>query len=169
MTTENTQVAVATQKPAGVARFTPAQVQAASLESGTAIPALAEAKVIPLPIGTEYWSPEAEGETKRCYVAGIEEAEIVDPNTGEVRRMPAVMLLEVIEDEKGRRAAKWMNAGKVLVGNIQSAIDRGQIVPGTALTPVQITYLGQKRNRSNSKLSNRWEILPLIVASAEAA
>jgi hypothetical protein len=158
--TESTAVATRSQSGA-MARFSADQIRAASFENGAAIPDLRQAEVIPLPVGTEYWSPENEGESKRVFVAGVGPTDIVDPQTGEVKQMGAVFLLEVGEDGKAR---KWMNAGRVLVGNISDAIKRGQIVPGTALTPVQITYLGTKKNRNNAKLSRRWEILPLAVA-----
>lgn len=152
-----------TRQPAATpARWSAEQIQAASFELGAPIMALEAAEAIPLPLSTEYWSPEEAGESKRCYVAGIQETDIVDPQTGETKRMEAVFLLEVADDGKVR---KLMNAGRVLVGNISDAIQRGQIVPGTALTPIQIAYLGQTKNRSNSRLSKRWEILPLVVAA----
>jgi len=158
--TTNQQTAVAASAP----RWTQEQISAASFDVGAAPMSLGSAEVVPLPISTEYWSPENTGDMKRVYVAGIQPADIVDPQTGEAKNLEAVYLLEVTEEGK---VNKLLSASRVLVGNIADAIRRNQIVPGTSLTPVQITYLGQTKNRSNSKMSKRWEILPLVVSSPE--
>ncbi len=81
-----------------------------------------------------------------------------DLETGEIKTLQCVMLIEKQKDTVKR----FINASRVLVGNIQDAISRGEIVPKTTLTPVSITFLGSIKNRTNPFSSNRWQIVPLI-------
>lgn len=130
------------------------------IEDNSTLVCLEQAEVVPLPITVEYWSPQAPGESKRVYVAGIQPTEILDIQKGEIKTLSAVYLLEVTAEGQVK---KWMTAAAVLVGAISEAIRRGQIIPGTDKTPVKITFLGKVKNRTNAMMSNRWEILPLVV------
>lgn len=152
----NTEVATAqTFTP----RFTEAQIASSQLVNATSLPDLASQKQHFVPLSTEYWTPAQEGETKRVFVAGIDMHEVADLETGEIKMLECVMLLE----HQGDVLMRFISASKVLVGNIRDAITRGEIIPMSTLTPVSIKFMGQKKNKSNAKLSNRWQILPLVV------
>ena len=155
------EVAVTETKAAAVyeGRFTPEQIAASQLDQAQSIPDLTEVKKHFMPIAVEYWSP-VEGEEKRVFVAGISMHEVPDLETGEVKQLECVMLLERQDDSLMR----YINASKVLVGNVKDAIQRQEIIPMSLLTPVAIKCLGQKKNTSNGKLSTRWLIPPLIVS-----
>lgn len=149
-----------TQASVVESRFTPEQIAASNLEQAKSIPDLAETQKHFMPTNVEYWSPAAEGEEKRVFVAGISMHEVPDLETGEIKQLECVMLLERQDDALMR----YITASKVLVGNIKDAIQRQEIIPMSTLTPVAIKYLGQKKNKSNGKLSNRWLITPLVVS-----
>ena len=154
---------IAVKESTGVAtapapRFTPEQIAESNLDTQSTLPDLAKAEKHFVPINIEYWTPEKEGEEKLVYIHSVGNHEIPDMETGEIKVLECVLLLEHIDGVIRR----YQQAGRVLVGNIKDAIQRGEIVPGTALTPISIKYLGQKKNKSNSKMSNRWEIIPLV-------
>jgi len=140
------------------------QVESANLDSQKSLPDLSQAKKHFVPLNIEYWSPEQAGEEKLVYIHSIGGHEVPDLETGEIKTLTCVMLLEK-QDETVKR---FINASRVLVGNIQDAINRGEIVPKTTLTPVAITFLGAFKNRSNAFSSNRWQIIPLINETSEA-
>ena len=152
----NTGVSQASQAP----RFSPEQVVAANIGNQISLPSLVEAPKHFIPLSVEYWSPQAEGEEKLVYIAGIDLHDVPNMETGEINSVECVMLLE----QQDQTLCRFISASKVLVGNIKDAISRGEIIPMTTLTPVSIKFLGQKKNRSNAKLSNRWQIIPLIVS-----
>lgn len=158
---ESTEITTTKPNPQTLVRFTPEQIQAAVINETTDLPSLSQTRAAPVPLSVEYWSPEHEGDTKRGWIIGIVPMEVPDMETGEIRDLESVLLVEECEDGNKRR---WFNASRVLVGNVKDAIRRGEIVPASILTPVQIVYRGQKKNRSNQRLSKRWDILPLIVA-----
>jgi hypothetical protein len=156
---------IAVKNDTGVAtprqpRFSNEQIAASNLEAANSLPDLASTKRHFMPLSIEYWSPQNEGEEKLVFVAGINEHEVSDMETGEIKMLECVMLLE----RQGDSLVRFICASKVLVGNIRDAINRGEIIPMSTLTPVAIRFLGQKKNKSNAKLSNRWQITPLIVA-----
>jgi hypothetical protein len=155
------EIAKTEQRPSRMARFSPDQIAAARIDEASDLPSLVDTKAAPVPLSVEYWSPENEGDSKRGWILGIEVLQVPDMETGEIKDMESVLFVEEGPDGKKSR---YYNAGKVLVANVKDAINRGEIIPASILTPVQITYLGQKKNRSNSRLSKRFEILPLIVS-----
>jgi hypothetical protein len=142
-------------------RFTDEQIAASGLHSDAELPALAEAKAAPVPLSVEYWSPETEGESKRCWILGIEDREIADMETGELKQLESVLFVEQTAEGQIKR---WFCASKILVANIKDAIQRGEIIPASRLTPVQIRYTGLAKNSRNAFKSKRFEILPLVVS-----
>lgn len=162
---EKTEIAVKTEStsmatPSTAPRFTDEQIKASQLSTATSLPDLASQQRHFVPLSTEYWTPQQEGEEKLVFVAGISNHDVPDMETGEIKNLECVLLLE----RQGDVLMRFISASKVLVGNIRDAINRGEIIPMSTLTPVAIKFLGQKKNKSNAKLSNRWQIVPLIVA-----
>jgi len=140
------------------------QVEQANLDSQNNLPDLTKAKRHFVPLNIEYWSPEKAGEEKLVYIHSIGNYKMPDLETGEIKELVCVMLLEKTDDQVKR----FINASRVLVGNIQDAINRGEIIPKTTLTPISITFLGSFKNSSNAFSSNRWQIIPLINQTKEA-
>ncbi|MDF1583637.1 MAG: hypothetical protein P1P78_10040 [Methyloprofundus sp.] len=158
-----TQSEVKNKKEVGI--YSTEQVESANLDAQKNLPDLSQAKKHFVPLNIEYWSPEQAGEEKLVYIHSVGEHEVPDLETGEIKPLLCVMLLE----KQGDKVKRFINASRVLVGNIQDAINRGEIVPKTTLTPVSITFLGAFKNRSNAFSSNRWQIIPLInTTNAEA-
>ena len=155
METQNTKV---NGKEVGI--YSAKQVENAGLDIQKSLPDLSKSKKHFVPLNIDYWSPEATGEEKLVYIHSIGGHEVPDLETGEIKTLQCVMMIEKQKDTVKR----FINASRVLVGNIQDAISRGEIVPKTTLTPVSITFLGSIKNRSNAFSSKRWQIVPLIKA-----
>ena len=152
------ELAVKTQQ--SVSKYTPDMIAQSDLSSATELPLLAEAPSAPVPLSIQYWSPETEGEFKRGWVVGVGMVEVSDIETNELKLLESLFFVEQAENGQMLR---WFNSSKILVANIKTAIERGEVIPNTTLTPVQITYTGQKKNSKNAFKSKRFEILPLIV------
>jgi hypothetical protein len=144
---------------AAVSRFSVAQIGEANISTQAVLPKLEAKNKGFIPVSVEYWSPATEGEEKLVYIAGVSYHDVPNMDTGEISSVECVMMLEQQED----KLCRYISASKVLVGNIKDAISRGDIVPMTTLTPVAIAFIGKKKNRGNGKMSNRWQIIPLIV------
>ena len=158
----NTQQTEVKNKEMGT--YSDEQVEGASLDTQKSLPDLGKAKKHFVPLNIDYWSPEKPGEEKLVYIYSIGGHDVPDLETGEIKTLLCVMMLE----KNTNTVKRFINASRVLVGNIQDAINRGEIVPNTILTPVSITFLGAIKNRSNAFSSNRWEIIPLINQVSEA-
>jgi hypothetical protein len=141
-------------------RFTDEQIAASMIKKEADIPSIKDHSALLVPLIIQYWSPESEGESKRCWILGINEQEVADITTGELKMLECVLLVE--ETPEGKKV-RYINGSKTLVGQVQALMDRKIIVPCNALYPVKITYLGTKKNRKNSFRSARWEIVPLVV------
>lgn len=125
-------------------------------------PDLYKAQPSALSIGSEYWTPEAEGESKRGFVLGIEEQEHSRAADGEGEEVGSIILPCIVFAEQTEKGGfkQVANGSKRLVGVIEDAIKGGTIVPGE--TPLQITYVGKKKNVTNSFKSDSWDVRPLI-------
>jgi hypothetical protein len=127
------------------------------------LPSIRGHKADGMPISIEYWSPVVEGEYKRLWVLGLMEMDVMLKDfksgqlTGEVEKMESVLYIE--ETEKGVKKRGYIPA-KLLVSYVKDAIARGEIIPGTIETPVQITYLGKKLMKNGNSASD-WQILHL--------
>jgi hypothetical protein len=141
-------------------RFSAEQLAAAAISPDTVLPSIQKADAANVPLQVEYWSPQEEGEAKRGWILGIEPQEVADMETGELKLLESLLFVEETADGK---KARFFNASRTLVANVRAAINRGEIVPASLLTPVQITYRGVKKNRTNNYKSGKWEILPLVV------
>ncbi len=162
MTTKNEAVNTESNKAIGI--YTADQVSHADLDTQKHLPDLATSEKHFVPLNIEYWSPAQAGEEKLVYIHSIGGHDVPDLESGEIKTLECVMMLE----KQGDQVKRFINASRVLVGNIRDAINRGEIVPKTTLTPVSITFLGSMKNRSNAFSSNRWLIIPLINQTNEA-
>ena len=149
----------ATAQETALAQYTPEQLALANINNQKELPSLQKANKHFVPLNIDYWSPKEAGEEKLVYIHGIDIHEVPDMDSGELKQLECVMLLEKQDDTLKR----LISASRILVGNIKDAIQRGEIIPKTTLTPVSITFLGKASNSSNSRMSNRWQIIPLIM------
>ena len=119
------------------------------------LPDLSKAEVNPVELSGEYWSPESEGETKRVFFAGLAEENVLEMETGENRTL---VVAKFVEQKDGKlRAVR--NGSRRLVGIFEQFANA--VKPGDAF---EITYLGKKKNSTNSFKSDNWSVKPLVIA-----
>jgi hypothetical protein len=117
-----------------------------------ALPDLELAETYPFDLMADYWTPEKSMESKRVFFDKIASRMVLDQQTGEAIELECAHFIQVISGE----AKTVSNGSKRLVGAIEAnRIERG--------TPLLITYLGKKKNSTNSYQSDNWSIRPLSV------
>lgn len=121
--------------------------------SGNALPDLNEAEVVPFDLSSVYWTPEKIGESKKVYFLKIETRPVQDQTNKEVvRDLPCAFFLEKVGDDM----VTICNGSVRLV----SCLENNSITKGC---PLQITYLGKKKNTSNQFQSDQWKVNPLLI------
>lgn len=130
----------------------------ASLATLDQLPNLHEAKVSQRELSSTYWTPDAEGEYKVGVVVDIKEESYTDDKSGETIKLPCIIMLS---QEKDGSFSTIRNGSKRLVATIESAIESGELVVGR--TPVRIAFAGKSKNKTNSYLSDRWSVKPIIL------
>ena len=122
------------------------------LENAGDFPNLEEASVLPMDLMSTYWTPETPGESKNVVFSHIDDSELIDPDSGEIKMLRTAHFFE----QKNGEITSTRNASKRLVGAIESS----KIVRGT---PLRITYLGKKKNVNNAFKSDDWSVKPLLI------
>ncbi len=118
------------------------------------LPDLSKADVFPFDLMADYWTPEGTGESKRVIFDRIAERAVADQQTGETIDLECAFFLE---QQGGGELKTVSNGSKRLVGALQAYnIQKG--------TPLLITYLGKRKNRTNQFSSDVWSIKPLRIA-----
>ncbi len=118
------------------------------------LPDLSKADVFPFDLMADYWTPEGTGESKRVHFDRIAERAVADQQTGETIDLECAFFLE---QQGGGELKTVSNGSKRLVGALQAYnIQKG--------TPLLITYLGKRKNRTNQFSSDVWSIKPLRIA-----
>lgn len=115
---------------------------------------LQEAEAAPIDLMSDYWTPENIGESRRVYFDRIQAMGVVDPVTQDVHEMDCAFFFYRENPDAPYRQIR--NGSKRLVGAIQA-----YKLPRS--TPLEIRYLGKKRNKNNAFLSDNWQITPLRV------
>ena len=117
------------------------------------IPDLDDATVLPIDLVSRYWSPDTKGDVKRMYFDKIEVRKVSEKENPEVLQDLAVAFF--YEKVQGQ-VNTVCNASKRLIAVIENqSIMRG--------TPLQITYLGKRKNSTNEFKSDDWDVKPLIL------
>lgn len=116
------------------------------------LPNLSEAEVDPVELSGEYWTPENEGESKRVFFAGLVEESVLEMESGETRQL---VVAKFVEQRDGKLRA-IRNGSRRLVGIFEQFANT--VKPGDAF---EITYLGKKKNSTNSFKSDNWSVRPL--------
>lgn len=126
------------------------------------MPNLQQAKESDVALGSEYWTPQQSGESKRGVVIGFETQpyDKVDDRTGEVTQIELKVLIfaEQRPDLSWKRIA---NGGKRLVATVENAVNSGSILPFK--TPVQLKYLGKRKNSTNGFSTDDFEVKTLVI------
>lgn len=121
------------------------------------LPNLHKAEVSARELSSEYWTPEENNEYKVGVVAEIKE-ELYENEAGETINLPCIIMLAQNEDGT---FGTIRNGSKRLVATIENAIENGAMIIGE--TPVRITFLGKKKNKTNSFQSDRWSVKPIVL------
>ena len=124
------------------------------------------------PLDSEYWSPE-KGEFKNGFILSHEKKLAVYEDKEEMRLH--VIFIEQLKDGgyvyfkncSSRLVSETLSAvGKKIdkdTGNVVDILgdDGLPVIPKVVYgeTPVRITFLGKEKNKSNSRMSGRWQIM----------
>lgn len=116
-----------------------------------------DALVVPFNLQSEYWSPE-EGESIRGF---IQECEIHQfPKRDNPSEMVDVECVKVMAQKEDGTIYDIINGSVRLVDVIKTFMKSGKITPGT---PLEINYLGKRKNKTNPNESNAWSVKPIAV------
>jgi hypothetical protein len=127
-------------------------MQLTSVDLTKPLPNLENAQQVPFDLMADYWTPEVPGESKRMFFDRIGVRGVKDLTTDEVIELECAFFLEQVNGE----VKSISNGSKRLVGAIQAnGIKRG--------TPLEVKYLGKKKNKTNSFQSDSWSVKPLII------
>ena len=99
-------------------------------------------------LSPKYWSPDEAGEVRRMYYLGIAVYKLPSADDPDV-----IVDLECVTfvDPNGEIV---VNGSKRLVGTFEDdKVAQGQ--------PVQITYRGKTKNKSNQKMGDDWSVVKL--------
>ena len=119
------------------------------------LPDLSTARVVPADLTMEYWSP-GEAEAVLCFYQGIDIVQMPNINDKDIiEDVTCAVLLTQLPDKSLK---VYINAQTRLVSALKDAEKSGKIQVGT---PIQVTFKGLVKNKSNGKESGRWAINPL--------
>lgn len=117
--------------------------------------------VIPFNLQSEYWSPE-DGESVKGF---IQECEVHQfPKRDNPSQMVDVECVKVMAQQSDGTIHDIINGSVRLVDVVKTFMKSGKITPGT---PLEITYLGKKKNKTNANESNTWSVKPIAVKTAQ--
>lgn len=153
---EESKAVVAHETGGQIAKATPRDNQilsVANLDEG--VPDMDDMDVAPLDLASEYWAPEAAGETRRLLFSHFAESLVPDKYGPGKNDPDAKVLLENAHffERKGGEIVSVRQASKVLLSTLRSI----GVVSGTML---QIVYKG-KMKLSNGNTGDTWGIYPL--------
>ena len=134
-----------------------AKKQEANLANVKELPNLHKVEVSQRELSSEYWTPEKENEYRVGILLEVKEESYKSETTGETILLPCVIMLAQNEDLS---FSTIRNGSKRLVATIESAVESGEVIFGQ--TPVKISYTGKQKNKTNSFISDKWSVKPLI-------
>lgn len=133
------------------------EVQTADLSSSV-LPSLKDAQELPIDLCGNYWTPEMPGEFKRMFFVEIKSQKVLSANnTGELIDLDCATFLEQAEDGTVQTVT---NGSRRLVGILEQYVDNGLIKNGT---PLKITFMGKRKNKTNNFSSDNWSVKPLRI------
>ena len=132
-------------------------IQTVDLNSGN-IPSLKDAQELPIDLCGNYWTPEMPGEYKKVIFLEIKPQKVLSAQgNGEVIDLDCAIFAE--QNENGDLVT-LMNGSRRLVGILEPYIANGTIRHGTLL---KITFMGKRKNKTNSYSSDNWSIKPIRI------
>lgn len=135
----------------------PFEVVTADL-SRNELPSLKEAQELPIDLCGNYWTPEIPGEFKRMFFVEIKSQKVLSATgNGELIDLDCATFLEQTEDGTIQTVT---NGSRRLVGILEQYVDNGLIRNGT---PLKITYMGKRKNKTNTFQSDNWSVKPLRI------
>lgn len=135
----------------------PFEVVTADL-SRNELPSLKDAQELPIDLCGNYWTPEMPGEFKRMFFVEIKSQKVLSATgNGELIDLDCATFLEQTEDGTIQTVT---NGSRRLVGILEQYVDNGLIRNGT---PLKITYMGKRKNKTNTFQSDNWSVKPLRI------
>ena len=133
-------------------------LQVAAFDLTGNLPNLSQASEMPIDLCGNYWIFENPEESKRLFFVEIKSQKVLSANgNGELIDLECAVFLEQKTDGS---VSTVINGSRRLVGVLEGYIESGSIRQGT---PLQITYNGKRKNRTNSYQSDSWSIRPLLI------
>jgi hypothetical protein len=132
--------------------------EVAAFDLSAGLPDLNQANEMPIDLCGNYWTPEKEGESKRLFFVEIKQQKVLSANgNSEIIDLDCAAFLEQKADGTIQTVT---NGSRRLVGVLEQYIESGAIRQGT---PLQITFNGKRKNRTNNFSSDSWSIRPLLI------
>lgn len=139
-----------------VSSESPFEVQTVDLAGN--LPSLKDAQELPIDLCGNYWTPEMPGESKRVFFVEIKAQKVLSAQgTGELIDLDCAVFVEQNEDGS---LATVTNGSRRLVGILEQYASNGLIKNGT---PLKITFMGKRKNKTNSYSSDNWSVKPLRI------
>jgi len=154
--TEETAVVPANGHGTAIAGYNQRQtgiLTVADLNEG--VPDMDDMEAAPLDLASQYWGPEAEGETRRLLFGHFATSLVPDKYGPNKNDPDAVVALETAHfyERKGEEIVSVRQASKVLLSTLKSiGVEQG--------TMLEIVYKGKKK-LSNGNTGDTWAIYPL--------
>lgn len=121
------------------------------------LPNLDDAQELPVDLCGSYWTPEDAGESKRLFFVEVKPQKVISAtNPDELIYLDCAVFIE----NKDGEVQTVINGSRRLVGAIEQCIDSGRISKGS---PISVTYMGKRKNKTNGFSSDNWSIKPLII------
>lgn len=121
--------------------------------NGNNIPSLASAQEVPIDLCGNYWTPEVPGEFKHLIFVELNTQKVLDAQgSGELIDLDCASFAE--QNENGDLVT-ITNGSRRLVGVLEQYVESGLISKGT---PMKITYMGKRKNKTNGYSSDNWSI-----------
>lgn len=139
-----------------VSSESPFEVQTVDLNGN--LPSLKDAQELPIDLCGNYWTPEMPGESKRVFFVEVKPQKVLSAQgTGELIDLDCAVFAE--QNEEGALITVT-NGSRRLVGILEQYVNEGLIKRGT---PLKITFMGKRKNKTNSYSSDNWSVKPLRI------
>lgn len=139
-----------------VSSESPFEVQTVDLSGN--LPSLKDAQELPIDLCGNYWTPEMPGDFKRVFFVEIKPQKVLSAQgTGELIDLDCAVFAE--QNEEGALLTVT-NGSRRLVGILEQYVNDGIVKRGT---PLKITFMGKRKNKTNSYSSDNWSVKPLRI------
>lgn len=128
-------------------------IEVQTIDLSGSIPSLKDAEELPIDLCGNYWTPEMPGEFKNLIFIEIKPQKVLSAQgTGELIDLDCAVFAE--QNENGDLST-IMNGSRRLVGILEPFVSEGKIKNGTLL---KVTFMGKRKNKTNSYSSDNWSI-----------